>query len=71
MAAKFHSKKTFTRGEVTVEAGFKSSKQWVKITVPSGTGEAVFSAPMARADDLADALDDALDAMESDPLLWE
>lgn len=66
--ATFRSKRSFTEGDTTVEVGTKSSKPAIKVTLPAGSA---FIVDPDTADDLAAVIDDALDAFETDPLLWE
>lgn len=69
---RFNSQKTLTVGSVTVEIGKRSSRTAYRITLPNGSadGGSVFVVEEDAAADLVDALDDALDCVESDPLLW-
>jgi hypothetical protein len=69
---RFNSQKTITVGSVTVEIGKRSSRTAFRITLPNGTadGGSVFVAEEGTANDLADALDEAIDCADADPLLW-
>lgn len=66
MSAKFHSKRTIETGGVKVEIGRRSNKPAFKIT----TSFNAFIVDDAEANALGDAIDEALDVFDSDPLLW-
>lgn len=67
MAAKFHPKHMSAIRTAKVEVGRKSNAPAFKIHL----GASAFVLTEAEAEDLADALDDAIAVFEGDPLLWE
>ena len=67
MVAKFRTKHEVATGAATVTIGRRSNAPAFKIEVRGS----VFIIDETEANDLADALDNAITAFESDPLLWE
>lgn len=68
MAPKFKVSQTVTVDDVNVEIGRRSNRLTFRITTGSG---ALFLVSEDTANAMADALDEAIDLVESDPLLWE
>jgi hypothetical protein len=66
--ATFRSKSTVQSDIVRVEIGSRSNAPAFKVMLPGGM---TFILTEAEAYSVADTLDQALDLLESDPLLWE
>jgi len=65
--AKFTARHETTVRTATVEIGRRSNAPAFKISTGAGT----YILTEAEAEDLADAIDEAIATFEADPLLWE
>jgi hypothetical protein len=65
--ARFFTQRTFASGSTFVEVGTRAGKPVLKVTLEATSA---FIVPAPEANTLADLMDDALDALDTDPLLW-
>lgn len=65
--AKFNSVREFRADATTVEMGTRAGAPTVKVILAAGSA---FIMSVEEAERLADALDEGLDAFDTDPMLW-
>lgn len=67
-SSRFRTKSSVTVGDTVVEIGRRANAPAIKIALSEGS---TFIIDETTANEVADALDEALDTLESDPLMWE
>jgi hypothetical protein len=65
MSKKFYEKRTYTKGDMTVQVGVRANEPAIRVFLPDMQAA---SLTIQRADDLADLLDEALDGLDEEPL---